>query len=192
MVSVSIEGNDTVSANLAAYPEATTRATVRALNRAMASARTVMVREIARDMGLKAKDVREVMVLREAHAGRLEATLEASAKRIPLIDFKARGPEPSHGKGTGVRYRLPGGRNHAPHAFIATTRSGHRGVFQRRGLGRLPIVELAGPSLVRVFKKHRALGLARAQEAFVQNFGHELAFATGQSGSGGASSAVAD
>ncbi len=153
-------------------------AMVRAMNRAIGSGRTAIVKEMARDTGLKSKDVRDALVMREASIGRPVASLSAPLKRIPLIKFGARGPEPSRGRGRGVSYNLgAGGRRTLPHAFIATMGTGHRGVFMRRAKGRLPIRELQGPSLGHVFNKYREVGIARMEEAFVKNFDHELVFA---------------
>src|SRR6185295_6722251 len=131
MFTIDVQGSAGVARMLNAYPDRVTRATVRALNRGIASARTLMVREIARDTGLKSADVRNALPMREATANNLTATLAASLKRIPLIKFNARGPEPSRGKGRGVTYRLTGSRGRHPNAFIATMGSGHRGVFAR-------------------------------------------------------------
>lgn len=147
-----------------------------------------MTRLIAGDTGLKQKDIRESMVLRMASASSPEASLNAKLKRIPLIDFRAKGPEPSRGKGRGVSYRLPGGKGRVENAFIATMSSGHRGVFKRKGQDRLGIVELKGPSLGQVFSKFRPQGAARVLEVFDKNFDHEMDFIN----SGGASAEPAD
>lgn len=177
-ISVDSEG---VLHRLEQYPDRVTRATIRAINRAIASARTVMVREIARDTGLRSKDVRDALSLREATVNHLSGSLGATLKKIPLIKFNARGPEPSRGKGRGVRARLVGGAGHYPHAFIVTMPTGHRGVFARKTPpSRLPIRELFGPSLGRVFEKYRAPAEARAREVFGKNLDHELEFAASQ------------
>jgi len=152
-------------------------AIVRALNRSIASAKTAMVREVAKDLGLKASDVRDRIWTNEATLTRLQATLLASPQRIPLIDFKARGPEPSRGKGRGVTAKLPGGAGRYPNAFIATMRSGHRGVFQRTGSRRTPITELHGPSIARSFTKNVRIGIARGAEQLVKNLRSEFKFA---------------
>jgi hypothetical protein len=179
---ITIEGLQAVEADFAAFPLRSGRAMVRALNRAINSGRTVMVRAIAKDMGLKSTDVRNALRLAEASLAKPEARLAASLKQIPLIKFNARGPEPSRGKGRGVSYRLPGGRGRIPSGFIATMRSGHRGVFTRKGSGRLPIEEKFGPSIGHVFRKYRPQGLARAKEAFAKNFAHEMEFARSRGG----------
>lgn len=179
-----------VATKLLKYGEKMDRVQVRAINRAIGSARTVMVRAAAADTGLKASVVRDAMILREATVGRPQADLRASAKRIPLINFGATGPEPSRGKGHGVSYRLgAAGRNRLEQAFIATTGSSHRGVFQRivasrsrKGMASpspgLPIVELKGPSLWHVFDKFKPLGEARAREVLQDRLKHELDFAS--------------
>lgn len=149
----------------------------RALKRAGTSGRAEMVRQIAADTGLPQTRIRsEIKIIT---VGDTAVQLEVAGTRVPLIDFKAKGPEPSRGRGGGVSYRLPGGQGRAPHAFIATMKSGHRGVFQRRagGTDRLPINELFGPSLVHVFDKYLPQGAERAQESLVTNLRSEIAFA---------------
>jgi hypothetical protein len=158
-------------------------AIVRALNKSIASAKVVMAREVSSDMGLKVGDVKERISLREARLDNFTATLYAHGSPIPLIDFGATGPEPSRGKGRGVRSRLRGGKPLLPHAFIATMRSGHRGVFERvKGAGRLKIQEAHGPSIAYIFGKHVAVGIARGEEQLVKNLKSEFRFATGQTG----------
>lgn len=163
----------------------------RALSRGAGSARTFMAREVSRDMGLKVSVVRDEIRLEEPNPEALTARLIVKGKRIPLIDFNARGPEPSRGRGRGVTARIGGSSKRYPHAFIATMRSGHRGVFtrvtgaRRRGpapaRSQLPIVELRGPSLPHVFSKYLSLGVARGQEQIIKNLEHELKFALQES-----------
>jgi hypothetical protein len=177
MIQISIEGGPRVTANLQGRADKLNRSMVRAINRTIGSVRTVMVREMSRDLGLKSKDVRDALSFRQASLARTEAALGARLKRMPLIDFKATGPEPSHGKGRGVAYKLSGARDRIENAFIATMPSGHRGVFVRKAKARLAIRELFGPSLGRVFAKYRPVGIARGREVLVSNLQHELAFA---------------
>lgn len=169
-------------------------AVARALKRAGESARTVMVREMSRDLGLKSSTVRDEVkvdiVGRGGEPSEMSVRVSVSGARIPLIEFGAKGREPSRGRGPGVSAKLRGGRGRYPHAFIATMHSGHRGVFQRvPGANRhgpaphrsqLPIVELRGPSLPHVFTKFLPVGLARGQEALVKNLEHEFKFAIQQ------------
>jgi hypothetical protein len=134
-----------------------------------------MTRLVAADMQLKSSVVRDRIVITEATSNRLAARLDASLKRIPLIDFGAKGKEPSRGKGRGVTAKTV--TRIYPHAFIATMGSGHRGVFQRKqGAKRLPIFELKGASVGEVFSKYQADGTRAAEEALVKNLKSEVRF----------------
>ena len=155
-------------------------AIARAINRSADSAVTAMARVIGQDTGLKVGVVKERIGVEKATLNRQVATVHASAKRIPIYDYGARGPVPSRGKGRGVSARLKGGRQRYPHAFIATMDSGHTGVFERTATRRLPIKELFGPSVAHVFEKHRQVGVDRAQEQMRKNLASELRFALRQ------------
>lgn len=177
-MNLQIDGDAALIADFRDFPGRTTRAMVRALNRALVSGRTVMVRAIAQDTGLKQGDVRKAMPQREATFQRPRAELASSLKRRPLIEFKARQT------GKGVSYDLGRGRKVLSHAFIARMRSGHTGVFMRRGKRRLPIKEKRGVSLGHVFRKFRPQGLEAMRASFVKNFDHELQFQRTQGGPG--------
>jgi hypothetical protein len=183
MYGIDIEGIDQAIVAIAEYPERTTRALVRAMNRGIAAAKTFMASNIAKDVGMKVGDVRDALPMQEATFGRPEARLAASLRRIPLIKMGATGPYPSRGRGA-VRFR---GRRYEG-AFIAVMRSGHRGIYRRVGRQRLPLTkELRGPSLGHVFRKFRSQGIARAIEMFDRNFAHELKRLGGATGSAGGS-----
>lgn len=158
-------------------------AMARAINRSAGTTSTYMARQVSTDIGLPVTEVKRSVKVDQARpfpAG-LRAKIEISGKRIPLIKFKAKGPEPSRGRGRGVTAKLPGGRGRYPSAFIATMKSGHRGVFARSKKVRLPVTELRGPSLPHVFAKHIPEGLLRGEEAMQKNLAHELRFAMKQS-----------
>jgi hypothetical protein len=178
----------TTPATIARLRARSVPAQVRAINRAIGSANTAMLRVIAQDMGVKVGDVREKIRTQQATPDRRRARLYASAKRIPLIAFGAKGPEPSRGRGRGVSVKTGSGRRTIPNAFIATMQSGHRGVFQRvAGAARrhgplphrsqLPIRELFGPSIWKVFLKYQHVGIARGEEQLIKNLQSEFRFA---------------
>lgn len=160
------------------------KVTGRALDRAATSARHLAGQLVAADTGLALGVAKAAIKIRRS-ATAVEIT--APYKRIPLIEFKAKGPEPSRGKGSGVSYKLPTGRGRLPHAFIATMpESGHRGVFERipgkfmKGKPtRQAIGEKFGPSMGRSFEKALPQVQVKAQEALVTNLRHEIDRATG-------------
>lgn len=178
MITVRIEGQGKLVADLTEYQGKVDTAMIRAMNRGILAARTYMVKETGKDTGLKAADIKKAFTMRKAKRSSLVAILGAGLKRLPLIAFGASGPEPSRGKGRGVTYRLlEGKRQRIQNAFIATMPTGHRGVFVRPGKTRLKIIEQKGVSLGHVFDKYRQAGLARAAEVFESTFGHELVYA---------------
>jgi hypothetical protein len=173
---ITVQNADVVTADLAGVSAKAMRGAIRAMNRAIASGRTAMVREMARDTGLKVGDVRDALSIREASLAVAQASFGAGLKRIPLIYFKARATK------RGVTYALTGSRNRISNAFLATMKSGHQGVFARKTPKRLPIVERFGPSLGHVFAKYQPMGLARTKDAFDTAFAHEWERAMGKQG----------
>lgn len=148
---------------------------VRSLNRGIAAGRTLLVRNVRREMRLKSRQVRDRTTVTNATFDRPSATITASPKPVPAIEFSARGPEPSRGRGRGVVTRLPSGR--LPHAFITTVGTGrHRGVFQRVGRARLPIREVKGPSVWFVASKAQHLDPVadRVLEQAAKTLEHEI------------------
>lgn len=190
----SIEFNaDAALKTLKDYPQRTERATIRSLNRALTSGRALLARLIAKDMGLKVGVTKEAIKVTQAKPGRLQVELRASLKRLPLIDFRAKGPGgasatnpvPSRGRGRGVTYRIGvRGRQRLPHAFIAQMPTGHIGVFERATKARLKIIEKRAVSIGHVFDVHRETGIAKMREVFATNLEHELAFAASQVNAG--------
>ncbi len=193
---IEVLGRDAIVIDLGDYPAKSNRAMVRALNRAIKSGQSVMTKAIAGDTGLKQKDVRDAMSLREATSSRPEASLGLKLERgkqparMPVMDFRAKQTK------NGVTYRLPGSKGRLENAFIATMKSGHEGVFERTPgkfmtfqkptwkKKRQAIHEKFGPSIGQVFTKFRPAGLARALEVFQKNFDHELEFVKGGAGAG--------
>ncbi len=165
----------------------TPNAVARALNRSITTARVFMRRTVAGDVGLQQQVVDKDFTVRQARPENLKATLEVRGTRIPLVKFPHTGRLPSRGRPPYVTATVGGVRKTYPNAFLAGMRSGHIGIFTRvppsvrysRGAWskNLPIVELRGPSLVRVFIKHLSEGYAHAEAALITNLEHELAFA---------------
>lgn len=151
-------------------------AIARGINRTAASERTAMARAIAADMGVKVSTARDAIKVEKASASNLEGRVVARGKRIPLIDFKARGRYPSLGKGAGVSYTMQGQRKTWRSAFIAIVGEGHKGVFFRVGRKRLPIKQAYGPSIARVFANLLPVGEARRTEVLAKNVQHEIEF----------------
>lgn len=143
---------------LRAIPNGFERAASRALNKTAVRTRTVIVKAVRSDApGLMVTVVRKAINIRRATFRFLSATIGLARRRIPLMKLAPtpKTPEADLQRKTrrGVSYRRPrGGRGRIAEAFVAEMPSGHTGVFKRIGEGRLPIVELRGPSVAEVFE----------------------------------------
>lgn len=163
---------------------------MRGLNKAGAIGKTAMVRAVATDTGIRMKDVHKVIRTAKATPSRLMWDITLKGKRIPLIAFGARGPEPSRGRGRGVTWKsVKGEKKRVKDFFIATVGTGkHRGVFQRMGTSsrkssgawslNLPIAEKFGPSIPHVAEKKVPVFDAAANAALERSVLHEIKWAS--------------
>jgi hypothetical protein len=152
------------------------KAASRALNKTLTTVNAVAAREIKNDIGgsIKIGDIKSLLRQIKSNPIQLIASLIASGKRLPLIKIDPGARQNS----AGVKYKNSKGTVIIPGAFIATMKSGHKGVFKRKGVSRLPIKELAGASVPRVFLQSSVTqALTRtAAESWYKNFTHEIQY----------------
>lgn len=126
-----------------------TKASVRALNSAAAKVKTEVGREIRKVYNIKLGAISSATKVTKAHANQVtpRATVKISGATISLIEFAARAVNPWNipgrkkrkpGGGVSVQVKVGGGRRVVKHAFIATTKSGYRGVFMRESIPGAP------------------------------------------------------
>lgn len=135
--------------------EVVEKAAPRALNKVIDQVKTAAAREM-RGAGykLKVSDIKKGLKTSRASPSMLTATVKASGRPIPLVQYGARPTA------KGVSVDVLHGRKVIAGAFIATMSNGHKGVYVRVGKlhkkvskgGRamwsgLPIKELFGPSV---------------------------------------------
>lgn len=107
----------------------------------------------------------------------LEWRMDVSGAAVPIVDF----PHSQNRRGVSVAVNK-GGRKLLGSAFVATMRSGHRGVFERafRGAPRLPIQEVFSSRVSDVFHDRdfvpfvQAGAQVRFSSAFERLFALEL------------------
>jgi hypothetical protein len=93
-------------------------------------------------LGIASADLKQSFSIVPATEGHLEATLACRGRPLKLIAFNPRQDQ------EGVAAQIAGHTEEYRHAFITTVpRTGHRGVFHRKGRQRLPIAEVYGPSI---------------------------------------------
>lgn len=122
-----------------------------ALNLAIRKVNKDIRKDVSKGMGLKPTEVGRAMKVFRAKATRLITRLSAKGRPLPLAAFNS-----TRQLSGGVASLAYGQRKLYPHTFIATMKSGHRGVFRRvvsggRRVPRLKINELFGPSVPATF-----------------------------------------
>jgi len=134
---------------LDACPRTVSKVTVRALNKTSTSIRAMAAREIKKDLGsgITIGEIKKGLVYTRPSFNHLSARITASAKRLSLLRIAPNAKQTS----TGVSYRTQGQSKAIAHAFIATMKTGYKGVFVRKGKERLPISEKYGVSIWKVF-----------------------------------------
>lgn len=167
--------------------EITDKAVPRALNKLAEQAKTLSSKEI-RSAGytIKAKTVKEQIVIVKATASTMTAIVKVRGKPVPLMEFNARQTK------AGVSVKVKGARKVIKGAFIATMPTGHVGVFTRTPSSRykrvrkgtktqwtqLPIKELYGPSLPAIWSNQviQAALLKMIKQKFPEVLRHEIEF----------------
>ena len=134
------------------------RVIVRSLNKTAAKAKTEASKEIRKVVTLKAKTVKDAIKITKPNFKNLSAKLTISGRPLPLINYGLAKNIFVKGGGLGaragikVKVRKNRGIEKHPNAFFAQMKSGHKGIYERKGKKRLPIEEKAGPSIPAVFQ----------------------------------------
>lgn len=118
----------------------------RALRKAGATAlrdmRSETVKRIRFRKRIRSRYISRALTLRRAKGSDIAAmewAIDVSGEPVPLVAY----PHRQTRNGVSVEVNR-GKRTLVAGSFVATMRSGHQGVFRRRGNGRLPIDELRG------------------------------------------------
>lgn len=142
-----------------------------AINRTLTTERSHIVKTLATKINMRQKDIRDLIIPHNANYNSLRGDLTISRKAIPLIDFIGT-RETRHGVTFQTLKNRP--RMIVEDAFIATMKSGHTGVFERRRragkyaafgprMNRLPIDERYGRTLTGYL--HDAPAVVEAEQA---------------------------
>ena len=143
---------------LRGFPKEIAPAMMQSLNKTMARTHTYVAKEMGRekDNPFTAKEMKGRMQRFKATRLYLNAALwvkggKGSKKSIYKGSTKAVTATPA-----GVKYKpRTGPAKVIPHTFIATMKSGHKGVFKRRGDARLKIDEMWMASVRQMFNRKR-------------------------------------
>lgn len=156
-------------------------------------------REIRKKWNIKAAKLNaEMKNVKFATNADLSAVISAVGRPISLIYFGAkqyRGKSIRSGKGVKILKRsssksgvfvkiLKSRQTHLPEAFLAKTKNGYVGVFQRSGWKRLPIENRATVSIPSMFKEENVMSVVvkSIESRFGYRFVHHIDRLTGPSG----------
>lgn len=170
MIDLQWNGKDLDALRKALSDRVVARALRKAGRDAARDMRSTASKRIRQRKRLKVKEVRAALVVRTAK-GRvidgMEWAIDVRGKPVPLSKY----PHRQTKKGVSVTVNR-GKRTLIKSAFVATMRSGHKGVFIRRGARRLPIDELFGsrPVDALLHEGEADAVLERGQASFVRTF----------------------
>lgn len=139
-----------------AVDKAILRSALKAGNRALRDLRAEAKRQVTRRKKIKSKNIlRDLPIVFPRRKGELQSLIwemKVQGRMMPVTAYPYRQVRGNHNKPGGVMVEInPGSQKLIRGAFIATLRSGHKGVFLRRGTARLPIDELFTSRIVDVF-----------------------------------------
>lgn len=160
------------------------RAVIRALKKAGATALRDMRSEASKRVRtmkrLPPRLIHRAITMRRAKGSDITAmqwAVDVSGEPVPLVAY----PHRQTRQGVSVEVNR-GKRTLVKGSFVATMRSGHEGVFRRRGKGRLPIDELLGSRPVdALLHKGEAQAVAdRGGASFAATFARVLPLEVGK------------
>lgn len=158
-------------------------ATSRALNKTAAQAKTQAAREIKQRYNIGTRFLGRQISVTRANKSSLTAIVRPLGRKFPVLAFQAKQTP------AGVRVQIKRGSPKViAHAFIATTRSGHKGVFARgyyqgrtfvHRKPRLPITELFTVGVPQAFGARVVIEALqrKIKERFPTILAHEIQYA---------------
>lgn len=185
MIGVSVRSNiRQIAAEFRSFAsEASDKAVVRALNRALDSSQTAASKEIRKTYNVKAKAVTAGMRKQRARRGPAPAAiLIIEGTRFGLIEFdpRERNVRTTRGnrRAVSVRIKVKDARKTVQSGFVAQTKGGYRGIFKRTGKGRYPIKTLRSISVPAAFLERSVFASVQAAsiDSFDKNYRQQLRF----------------
>lgn len=154
--------------------EAVPKAAAHALNTTARQVQSAAVKELARETGLKQKDIRVALSRVRATWTRLQSEVIATGRAVNLIRFTRQSRAQAR-KAGGVRANAWGVSRLYRGTFIGNL---GRTVFKRAGKGRMPIRAVHGPSIPREMAREKVSRILRtvAETNWAENFARDLRY----------------
>ncbi len=182
-IEIDIKGSglDQAGAFLEGFGQQAVRGIRAALMRAGRGVSTDAKIEAAKIYVIKRADVARAFSVGRpvVQSGRVEIAVGASGSPVPLSRFRTRPSRPGARRpavGASVMVKKSEGFKLLPGTFLARMKAGHIGIYERKGIARLPIVEKFGPSVPGMIEDdaiQRKI-YAGAYERFQKRMTHEI------------------
>ena len=150
----------------------------RALNKTLTGVKTDASAKIREELNATKKAVDATFKMQKAYPGQMMAAIHSTGRPIPLLGFT--GTRQTK-KGVSVLIKKGRPRKIIPGTFIATMKSGHKGVFWREKVGnrlasRLPISERFSSRVPDILENEPVMKdvLQKADDRLHKNLEHEL------------------
>jgi hypothetical protein len=147
-----------------------------AMNRTVRAGRTEVSKQTRAAYTIKQKDLYSTLSVNFASAGNMRAEIRSRfSGMLPLFDFKVTPRRINSGRVLTASVKVGGGGS-LGRAFIGQMKSGHVGVFARRGPSRLAIVEARTISAPIMISQAHVVepAIERMQEVFSKRLDHEM------------------
>lgn len=149
MINITSEQIDRVESILNGIQGGPEKVFFNTINRALDTVRTATGRQIREVYTISQKDLRAEsnIQLRKANRSSLAGEISFAGCKIPLYRFNVSPKQPAQGATVKAAVLKANAPTEFEHAFIATMKSGHVGMFERATRRRFPINEFLGPSV---------------------------------------------
>lgn len=161
---------DKIISSINALPEQVSQASMFAINRTAEWLKSTTSKEISAEKRVKLKIIRDRMKIMRANKKQLAANINADMWALKGKDLGDMSLSPIGA--TAGNYIFRG-------AFVANMKSGHRGVFRRKGTSKLPIKEQYIMLDNYASKLIKTLIDEQSQAVFEKNFQHQIKRLTG-------------
>lgn len=167
---------------LVKIPRGLNKVVSRAINKIAVSTRKKIVDRITANLNIRKGELkkRNMKLLRASYT-KWRAILTIFGRRIPLVQFISRKQIALGGLKRGISYKISkkSGTTRIRHGFLARARLDRIGAYVRKEVGgervgRLPIVELHGPSVPEVFEKIQEFSKALLERDIAGKLAKEL------------------
>jgi len=129
------------------------RAVMRAANYAADRTRTATSKKLKALLTADPERIDKSLARQRANLANPVAVLNITGNSIPLFRFDVSFMYPTGSGGVTAKIYKSGAPLPLKHAFVAKFKSGHVGVFTRKGKPRVPVEEHFGPHAARAFEK---------------------------------------